>query len=420
MAVLRILFRRSLLLWAIPIWLGFYVAALLSRGAPWRGDPAWGTEAVGVFLMFTGTVLSAMVAWEAASRDAALLTITSMASRGKWHPVLRAAVGWALATIGYLCAVLVVLIASCLNRFAVNNFSPVPVVTGSLSLLAAASWGVLIGRRVSGVFAPAVAGVSYLLLEYLDYAGLLPLGLAEEGATSTLLGVHYSLTHFLVRVLWIASFIGLCLLLAGMAKPWAKAISVVSLIAMTLVTAALPAAAEEAYAVDQYLDPTACAGSEVTICVIPQWSSQLPTLVTLAEGTQAALLRETSVSLKAKYVGWTPGSPQSEDTIDVVRLDSAGQPASTSDVVQELVAPQSCSAWSDPDVIPPDRAFDGRTLLTKWILSQPELESMVGTGRNMPKSLAALTNSERTDYLTKVATGLMSCNFSKIPARPGS
>jgi hypothetical protein len=420
MTVLRILLRRSLLLWAIPIWIGLYTAALLSRESPWRGDPAWGIEVVGVFLMFAGTVLAAMVAWEAASRDNHLSSLNNMASRGRWHLVLRAAVGWGLAFVIYLSAIFVVLLVSGLSPFAVNDVSPIPIITGPVALLAAAAWGAMIGTRVGGVFAPVVAGISFLVLEYLDYGGLLPLGLAEEGATATLLGVRYSAIHFLIRISWLAAFICFCLLVAWASTSWAQSVSATALLILTILPVTLPASAKEAYTTDRYLDPSACAGDGVTICVIPQWSSQLPVLESVTRATQEALQRETSTPLKSNYVGWTPGAESSENTIDVVSQDFAARPAGAGEVVQDLVAPLGCPDWRNPDVIPPDEAFAGRALLTDWVLAQPELASVVSDHHEMPESLAALPSQQRQEYLTKVADGLMNCKLVEIPVLPNS
>jgi hypothetical protein len=197
-------------------------------------------------------------------------------------------------------------------------------------------------------------------------------------------------------------------------------VSAVALVALTLLLAGLPADTREAYVADRYLDPSACAGSEVVVCVIPQWSSRLPVLESVIDATQTALRRETSLSLKGQYVGWTPGAKSSENTVDVVALDFAARPSGTGEIVQDLIAPLGCQDWRNPDVVPPDEAFAGRALLTDWVLAQPELAPDVHGSHEVPEALAALSESERKEYLTKVADGLLNCRIAAIPALPTS
>jgi len=305
-----------------------------------------------------------------------------------------------------------------LSPFAVNNVSLVPILTGSVALLAAAAWGAMIGKRVGGLFAPVLAGTSFLVLEYLDYAGLLPLSLAEEGATATLLGVRYPVTHFLMRISWLAAFICFCFLVAQVSHSRSRRLSAIALLILTVMPMALSVGFREAYKTDRRLNPSACAGGAVTICVIPSWSSRLPALESVAGATQAALQRETSIALKSRYVGWTPSAGPSENTIDVISEQFADRPANMADVVRDLVAPLGCSAWHNPDVIPSDEAFAGRALLTAWVLAQPELATIVSDRTDVPKSLAALPAQQRKDYLTDVADGLMNCQLAGIPAPP--
>lgn len=371
--------RRCAAARLLPLLVVVVLGVVLSRGAPWLGEPLWTVTAIAGSVVILGPVLAGLTAMDAARWNAddlaALLRSLPRSGVARWHVVLaNAAVGVAVLlgaqVVGYV-ANLVVGVGHVASPVSVLLFvgGAVAVLVGSAAVggLVGLAWGSILAAPLTavGLYGLALVGLS------LDLPGVFYV----DGAPGGMVGLAAGVPAFGGLVL-----VHLALLVAALAayargdgvvrRRRATALLGTAVAGAVAVTAALAVADPEQVVVDDRPVAWDCAGQAPRVCLPRESPRQLAWLAARMD-EMAEPLAAVGATVPATYRLEVPGEPLDPDEGSFAPLDTGrltapeGRPE---DVAAYLSIPAPCAAYFDPAGPPPALVFETQEVLRVWLL----------------------------------------------------
>lgn len=418
---------RSRMWWALPAAAGLLIFAATDRGAPWRGELAWGIEFVGAIHLFVLPVFAATAAWDGIPWGR--LESLALAPRRRVAPLLWLATTAAPALLLQLLACAAIAVTS-LTAGHIGTTPWLPMLNQLLAVVVAASVGLAVGFRWPRLPALLAAFTVLFIATAADYGSYLPLGLMGDGSTGTLVGLHPDPANQLLRALFSIAVIA-CAVLAMQPRQtpgatrgtvrhpthrqvaWCAAITFVAIACVGL------AARPDSYLPGAPLEATSCTRATPTFCTLPEWSSSRAEGARRIALARAVLDRWGVQGGPETYVAWWPTAPKNVASVRLIRPDFATKLVPVQDTVMDVIAPQDCAFWSAQTAPRLDAQVAREALTYLAIRSEPRL----GTASEpvVPMSVfLQLPADQQAAYVRQAATALAACQPDQVPPLPGT
>jgi hypothetical protein len=382
-----------------------FTTVLLSRDHDWLGDPLWGQETLGAAQVMVLPLVAGAAA-VTGGRDRATYFTFLPPGMAQLRHVVRTLTGWATPlSATYAVAHVAVVLLSARAATAVANAEAWPLVTQVLGMVLALSVGYCLGFALRSWAASLVAATLMAGTLILDRLGRLPVGLAEDGSSGTMLGAQPVAHHFLLRIVWL-------LLVAAVAAGWVvvgtrgRRVLVGGLLA-TVVAGASVLPRGESYAFSAS-GSSHCAGTAPRVCGPHELAGRVDEAAALAARASAAL-RLLHVTPPTALTAWEPAT-DGKDTVALYNPGRFRDPLDPQEVVSAVTSPKSCDIWRS-STWPPLKWFAADHLVRAWVSGQLGVQG----GDDYALLRKRLGAAEAHRLLTAAATGLATCDADAVP-----
>ncbi|MGV9763005.1 hypothetical protein [Micromonospora tulbaghiae] len=294
--------------WSAAVVVAVQAFNLLDRGMPWRGEWNWAVDWAGSGLIILGPLLAGLAAVDGGRlRNDSRLPQTRLLSRP-----FRAVIGlWATsfvpAAAAYMVSVGVFLYladsATAVPRTPALLLSLVQVAAMMAYLL----FGSVVGRLLGAVVGAPTAVIAAIAIYWnlgRSGGGFAPFDVGS--ATSSLLGLQFSLEYLLAQASYMALFSAICLTVHAAMESRFRALTatgaVITVVALGALPINVPRLGEHPVAA------TTCTSGEITVCVYPEHERFLDGLARDVLAVRQAATRVGIADLLPRsYVERVPG-----------------------------------------------------------------------------------------------------------------
>lgn len=328
---------------------------LFNRGMPWRGELVWTVDWAGTVLVLIGPVLAGAAAVDAGrlSRSASdyLQCRSILAPRVYVLTWLAAAVP---AILVHLVAVAVILIVSNPASQISHWPSVVAVLAQICGVAFYAALGTACGRLAGSIAGPPIAVLIGVLLFWQFGTSPRQLSFLMFGrATSSVLGLQYSVSYFLLQILCLVvltlALIALPVrVIRGVRRP-PHAVTITIVVGAVAALILFPSTRAERFERIQ-VAPTSCAGEDPVVCVHPDHERFLqPAQEAAARVRGAAVTLGVGDLLPTRIRERTPGAGPAADSegrfqIPVASFSFRGPGLTVNDMAAQMILPFHCTA----------------------------------------------------------------------------
>ncbi|MER6592826.1 hypothetical protein ABT214_13415 [Micromonospora purpureochromogenes] len=350
----------------VGVWSFVVVAAvqtfnLVDRGMPWRGEWNWAVDWAGSGLIILGPLLAGIAAVDGGrlGNERRLPQTHTLPGplRAVWGLWLTATVASSTAHLASLGVFLVLADSAT----AVPRGPSLLLVVAQLAALSAyILLGSVLGRLLGAVLGAPISVVGAVWVYW-------ELGRSSEtfsafnvgAATSSLLGLQFSIRHLLLQLAYLAGFVAVCFLVHAVTKPRLR---VATVSAAFLMVAALNTVPNELPRLEGHpVSPSRCMADQVTVCVYPDHQRFLAGLSRDAARVRAAADRAgIGDLLPAIYVERVPGegvrpADDQRGRLEIMPDHFESGEVPTANVIYSMVLPWHCpNLYGDS---PPPPAF---------------------------------------------------------------
>lgn len=409
---------RSPTRYVTPLFIGFEVVALLSRGQQWRGEWAWTIDWIGGILVLLGPVVAGVAAWRTVAARKLWADLGDLAGAGRAaRAEVAAVVLWAaLCHLGGLAVAIGITASAGASGFP----SLWPVVPQIVAIAGYAGLGLLMGSLVpNGLIGPLTTVTLLLTVTQFSSTRLPSLWVYVGGATSSLSGLHYNPRVALAQT---AFSLGLGGLGYFIRRPFVGrlqlgigglAVSVVALVIAATWLASDP---------DQYLVSTkqvdrTCVGARPRVCMVPA-SSTAGEAVQRALGALTAAARAEGVPNLPQTFEQQVGGVRATGTAREFFLNPGAVSGGRMDPAQAahyFVFDRRCLATDDA---PPAQAVARLVTVSEYLALKARLISP--SEISDPALVAALRAPERRrrSWVVRSLGASFRCRFDQVPNVP--
>lgn len=382
-------------------------SVLLTRDAPWIGDPLWGQETIGIGQVVVLPLVAgsaALLGWR--DRRGIFTFVLSARGRVRHLGTVIAANAVALLSV-YAVATVAVILASSRAMLHLDHPSVWPLLTQTSACVMALCVGYAIGYALASWLSAVIAASLTAGVLILDRMGALNTGFAEYTASGSMYEATPNAAYFIRRLLWM--WVLVLLIVAVLATRQRRRFLYAALVLVVLSgTAAFRTnesyrltAAEASYCSNTA--PRVC-GPEVLATRIDSAGATAARASTIL-GTIPGLTTKPPASLEA----WYPGI-QGKPYVMLFDPGKVRAPLHEDEVVAAVVSPTSCQIWTS-QTVPPDYWFEAAAFL----------RSYVGAKLHGTTSQAFTTFQQRhgaaaaDEALASAADAMQECETSKLP-----
>lgn len=400
-----------------PLFVGFEVVALMSRGQQWRGEWAWTIDWIGGILVLLGPVVAGVAAWRTVAARRFWADLGDLAGAGRAARVeVVGVVLWAS-----LCHVAGILGAIGITLSAHTPGSPSlwPVIPQFAAIVGYAALGLLTGSLVPNVLIGPLTTVTLLLTVTQFSSTRLPsLWVYVGGATSSLSGLHYNPRVAVMQTVFSLGLAGIGFFVrrpfVGRLQPGIPGLAV-SAVAL-VVAASWLASSPDQYLVSRKSVDRTCIGTYPQVCMIPT--------STTAAAVQQAF---TALTVAARAEG-AVGLPRVfEQQVGGVSPTGTGRefflnPGSVTNGVMDpaqaahyFVFDRKCLASAGS---PPPEAVARLVTVSEYLAVRAHLISAAEVSDPALNSALAAPEHVRRVWVRRSLEASFACQFPKVPSVP--
>ncbi|MCW2540144.1 MAG: hypothetical protein JWN95_1869 [Frankiales bacterium] len=397
----------------LPVFVAVTIAAVLSRGTPWRGEWGWTVDWAGAAADLLGPLLAGAVVWELwfVGRHG-VADLVPQTRRRRWA---------AVTLVAPLCltAIVAQLIATGLALVLTSTTSPgghipvVPVVLPLVLLLGYAGIGLLVGSWIPTALAAPLTVVGAFALGLADPAGL-PRLLRVGGSTGSVAGLTWSVrVAGLLMMCWLAiAAFGVAFgLLSQPGRTRAALAAVVVAFAMFVGgLVALDRASHEVLVADRGRIRFDCLGDRPTVCLADETRTHLSAVAAEADRLAQPLFA-LGVTVPARY---RQQLPYATPDPSVGLLNLTDDPTSPVQVSGWLATPAACPQWFAP--VPPIGALPVPSLIAYWLRIRSRLET---ADSNSPEGRWVHSGASADDWVRVSFDALRRCDLDHVSLPTG-